>query len=62
MDALYLQKQIDHLEDRVGGMQLRVDRSKKKIGLDDPLETLESRLKDFRKGLSYYQGELAKLS
>ena len=62
MDAAHLKKQIHHLKDRIGSLALRVDRSKNKIGIDDPLEILESRLKDFRKGLAGYESDLAKLS
>jgi len=62
MDAAYIQKQIDYLEGRVGLMDLRVKNAKKGVGLDDPLETLESRLDDLQKGLSKYEGELAELS
>ena len=58
----YLQKQIDYLEGRIGLMDLRVKNAKKKVGFDDPLETLESHLDDLQKGLSKYESELAELS
>ncbi len=62
MDAAYLKKQINHLKDRIGGLELRVTSYKDMIGTDDPLEILESRLEDLRKGLSAFENELASLS